>query len=183
LSRYRKDDWLELGARLLASEGAAALTLERLTAAAGRTRGSFYHHFADRDAFLMALMDRWRNEVLVVDGRRYEEAQTPAEVKKLMREQYLRMDHAFERAARRFAANEPIVRAAVDEIDRARMEGGACVLSHLRPELDDPQAAAIVQYATLVGLQWLVADPADPRIPAIRKYGDKLFQLEDEDGG
>ena len=39
-SRYKKEDWLSLGERLLAEEGPPALTVERLTVAAERTRGS-----------------------------------------------------------------------------------------------------------------------------------------------
>lgn len=183
MSRYTKEDWMKLGARLLAEEGAAALTIERLTAAAGRTRGSFYHHFADRDAFVAAMMARWRVEVIDVWGLRYQQAGSPAELRRLMREQPMELDHQFERAARRWAASEPIVREALDQVDRMRVEGLGCVLAHLRPELDDPQSAAFVQYAALVGMQWLLESLDDPRVPAIRKVGNGIFGLNEPDEG
>jgi len=182
MARFKKEDWLALGARLLSEEGAGALTIERLTEAAGRTRGSFYHHFADRDAFVRALMERWRVEVIDEWGARYQQAASPAEVRGLMREQPMQLDLAFERAARRWAASEPIVRAALDEVDRKRIEGLTCFISHLRPEVDDPAAAAFVQYAALVGLQWLIESLDDPRLPAIRKFGNRLFGLEEAEG-
>ncbi|GEM_PF-728719 len=179
MSRFKKEDWLALGAKLLAEEGSAALTIDRLTAAAERTRGSFYHHFEDRDAFLRALMERWRAQVIDEAGKRYEQAQSPNELRRLMREQPMALDHQFERALRRFAASEPIVRQAVAEVDAKRIEGLTCVLSHVDPDLDDPQAAAYVQYAALVGLQWLLDDADDPRMPGILKAGNRIFRLDD----
>jgi AcrR family transcriptional regulator len=56
--------------RASGEEGPAALTIERLTAAARRTRGSFYHRFADRDAFVRALMERWREQTIEISGKR-----------------------------------------------------------------------------------------------------------------
>lgn len=176
-SRYKKEDWLDLGARLLAEEGPQALTIERLTAAAKRTKGSFYHHFADRDAFVRAIMLRWREHVVVVMGKQYEKAQSPAEIRKLMREQPLELDYRFERAVRRFAASEPIVRDVLDEVDCRRIEGLTCVIRYLRPDEPDPQAAALVQYAALVGAQWLLEGQDDPRLPAVRKAGERIFRL------
>jgi AcrR family transcriptional regulator len=58
-ARVSREAWLELGRGLLAREGVAALTVERLTAAAGATRGSFYHHFDGMPAFVDALVDFW----------------------------------------------------------------------------------------------------------------------------
>ncbi len=181
MSRFKKEDWLALGAKLLAEEGRAALTIDRLTAVAQRTRGSFYHHFEDRDAFVRAMMERWRTQVIDEAGKRYEQAQSANELRRLMREQPMALDHQFERALRRFAASEPIVRQAVAEVDAKRIEGLACVLSHIDADLDDPQSAAYVQYAALVGLQLLLDDTNDPRTPGILKAGNRIFRLNDED--
>jgi AcrR family transcriptional regulator len=181
MSRFTREDWLKLGARLLGEEGAAALTIERLTAAAGRTRGSFYHHFADRDAFVRAMMERWRSEVIDVWGLRYQLAGSASELRRLMREQPMELDHSFERATRRWATSEPIVREVLDAVDRARIEGLGCVLAHLRPELEDPQSAAFVQYSALVGMQWLLESLDDPRLPAIRKVANRIFALQEPD--
>ena len=60
MSRFEKSEWLKLAQDVLKSDGPAALTLERLTTAAGKTRGSFYHHFNSRDEFLRALMLDWQ---------------------------------------------------------------------------------------------------------------------------
>jgi AcrR family transcriptional regulator len=179
--RLKKEHWLELGAALLAGEGPSGLTIERLTAAARRTKGSFYHHFSDRDAFLRALMERWRAQAIDVASARYAEDTSPKAWRKLLREGPFEIDFRFEREVRRLAASEPIVRAALHEVDHSRIHGLACLLTQMRPEIDDPHAFASIQYATVVGLQWLIDDPHDPRIDAIRRTGNRLFGIDEPD--
>jgi AcrR family transcriptional regulator len=54
------DDWVQAGLLLLAKQGIDAVKVERLAAALGVTKGSFYWHFRDRDALLSALLVRWQ---------------------------------------------------------------------------------------------------------------------------
>src|SRR5688500_82529 len=44
VGRWTREDWVELAVARLKADGAGALTLEALCLAAGRTKGSFYHH-------------------------------------------------------------------------------------------------------------------------------------------
>lgn len=46
----------------LAEGGVAAVAIEPLAARAGATKGSVYHHFANRDALLQATVERWERE-------------------------------------------------------------------------------------------------------------------------
>lgn len=177
MSRYKKEDWLALGARLLAEEGPAALTIERLTAAAKRTRGSFYHHFEDRDTFVRAMMERWREQIVEDAAKRFEENPSPEAWRRLMRESPFEIDFRFEREIRRLAASEPIVREILGDADRARIEGSACVIARLRPDIEDPKSFAFVLHCALVGGQWLLEGPKDPRIPAILKTAHRLFGI------
>ena len=59
MARTHRDDWIEAGLSLLGREGEAALTLERLCAALGRTKGSFYHHFEGMPALGSAMLAAW----------------------------------------------------------------------------------------------------------------------------
>ncbi|MBX7077779.1 MAG: TetR/AcrR family transcriptional regulator [Nannocystaceae bacterium] len=47
---------LRAGARLFGARGLDAPSLDEICEAAGKTRGAFYVHFGDRDAFLVAVM-------------------------------------------------------------------------------------------------------------------------------
>lgn len=177
MGRYSKTDWLRLAQTLLKSEGTHALTLERLTDAAGKTRGSFYHHFKSRDAFLTAMVEDWQTTSLSTLAARLQNEDTPEGKREIMRGVSLEWDGAFERQLRILAAQEPLVAKLLAQVDDLRIQGLASMIALLQPEIEDPQAFAFVQYASIVGGQMLLSSRKDPRIPAIRKVGNKLFGL------
>jgi AcrR family transcriptional regulator len=179
VSRFNKEDWLSLGADLLGKEGPDALTLERLTKAAGRTRGSFYHHFANREAFLTGLMDWWRQRAIDSLAARIQAAPGPETLRSILRAVPSEWDAAFERGIRRLAVSEPVVKDALINIDETRIAGLAATIALLRPDVEDPRSLAFIQYAAVIGGQWLLESPDDPRIPAIKLAGDALFGLLD----
>lgn len=159
--RFERADWLDLGQTLLARRGPEAMTLERLTEAAKKTRGSFYHHFTDHQAFLAALGARWRETsteapiaaVDVQQGKRPEAlARRTADI-----------DHALERNLRRLAASEPAVAREVKRVDEARIR---YLVTLFRAELglSAPEALsrARIQHAYFVGAQ-MVFPEADAR--------------------
>jgi AcrR family transcriptional regulator len=58
-SRLSVDDWVEAALAVLAEEGPSGVKIDRLCVRLGVTKGSFYWHFADLDAFLGAVAERW----------------------------------------------------------------------------------------------------------------------------
>lgn len=176
LSRFSKSDWLTLAVRLLGEEGPGSMTVERLTEAAGRTRGSLYHHFQSREGLLVALMDWWRTQAIEGRTARFMAADSDDALRDFMRQEPLLWDTRFERGVRQLAVTEPIVAAALKEIDEMRIAGVAAIIARLRPEVDDPESLAFIQYAVVVGLQWLVS-PGEPRWDAVAAAGYKLFGL------
>lgn len=50
------------GAKALAEQGAAALTIDGLTARLGVTKGSFYHHFGSQQGYIDALLEFYESE-------------------------------------------------------------------------------------------------------------------------
>src|SRR5689334_15789364 len=54
---------LDAGAAVASEYGLAGLSVNRVVAAAGVAKGTFYVHFADRDAFVDALHERFHGEV------------------------------------------------------------------------------------------------------------------------
>jgi AcrR family transcriptional regulator len=174
-ARFSKLDWLSLGERLLSDEGPSALSLERLTEAAGRTKGSFYHHFQSRDDFLAALTRHWRETVVEAAAKPYRD--NPAAWPALLHAATFDLNQPFERALRRLAADEPIVRAGVERVDRERIDSLTFLVSQLRDDLEDPRAFAVLLYAVIVGAQWLLKSADDPRAPALRAMIEAVFVL------
>jgi len=57
--RLSANAWVEAALDLIAEQGVAALAVEPLARRLGVTKGSFYWHFASRDALLEAALRRW----------------------------------------------------------------------------------------------------------------------------
>ena len=57
--RLSADDWTRAALAALAGGGLAAIAVEPLAARLGTTKGSFYWHFAGRDALVAATLERW----------------------------------------------------------------------------------------------------------------------------
>jgi AcrR family transcriptional regulator len=53
------DDWTAVALDALARGGLASVAVEPLAKALGTTKGSFYWHFADRNALVAAVLERW----------------------------------------------------------------------------------------------------------------------------
>jgi AcrR family transcriptional regulator len=53
------DDWIDAAMAVIVDDGAAAVAVEPLAARLGTTKGSFYHHFPNRDALITAALERW----------------------------------------------------------------------------------------------------------------------------
>lgn len=60
--RLTADDWTSAALDAMARGGLAAVAVEPLAAGLGATKGSFYWHFANRDALIEAAVLRWERE-------------------------------------------------------------------------------------------------------------------------
>src|ERR1043166_2040720 len=57
--RLTADDWIEAALAAIGGGGLAAVAVEPLATGLATTKGSFYWHFANRDALLEASLARW----------------------------------------------------------------------------------------------------------------------------
>ena len=57
--RITKKSWLKEGLDVLANLGAEKLTIDTLCIQLGVTKGSFYHHFKNRQNFIESLLAYW----------------------------------------------------------------------------------------------------------------------------
>lgn len=61
-ARTPRSDWIAAGLNALARGGPDAVRIEPLARELGATKGSFYWHFADRQALTRAIAERWVRE-------------------------------------------------------------------------------------------------------------------------
>jgi AcrR family transcriptional regulator len=117
--RWSGDDWLVFGAERLREGGAEALALDRLCAAAGRTKGSFYHHFPTMGDFTRRVLTCWRDAALAA-LETWCEADRGAPRRARLAALSQAVDDRLEANIRALAAREPAARALVAEVDAAR---------------------------------------------------------------
>ena len=171
---FRREDWLNLALQGLATKGADALRLKDLCLAADRTIGSFYHHFADQDAFFDALMLHWRkiNTVDVLAAI----AALPKEKLETERLSVIAatMDQAVDIGIRNFAHHNTRAAKIVSDVDMERIAFLA-QLYEKRFQMPSEQARRLaeLEYAAFVGTQviWKNGDLA---------HGQSLSDLFDQ---
>lgn len=57
--RFSKERWLRAAMEVLARDGQAKLRIDDIAASLGVTKGSFYHHFKNRDDFVENILAFW----------------------------------------------------------------------------------------------------------------------------
>lgn len=122
MTRIIRDDWIEEGFRVLASEGDGSLTVDALCERLERSKGSFYHHFDGRPGYVRDLLETWERQAtdrLIETGK----SGAPVEdrLRAVNREVAELKNSRLERAIRGWAAREPEAARVQDRVDRRRL--------------------------------------------------------------
>ena len=143
--------WVAAGLRLLAEQGEVAVGVEPLARRVGATKGSFYHHFADRPALLAALLEAWESRADTLLERVDAAGGGPAARLWALMETVIREGAASpEPAIRLWARGEEAARAALARVDRARLDWLETLFGELGREADAPTRARLA-YMALIG--------------------------------
>lgn len=174
IDQLSAQNWLDQGLRTLATSGFTALKAEPLAKAMGVSRGSFYWHFTDVDAFHAAILQRWR-EVAVEQIIADIEASPPSQnqIKQLLRRSFSRKP-ALESAIRSWATLDPIARAAVQAVDRRRLDYVESLLERSGLAPDVARARAQILYWAFLGFA-LSDKPLPPARQAVML--DELIRM------
>lgn len=121
-THYDKESWLRRAMEVLAREGKSKLSTESLAKDLGVTRGSFYHHFKNREDFVRSLLRFWAsNFTAEIVSSIQSSSLTPEErvlhLMRLIRDE--RIDR-YDIALRGWAAEEPNVAEELRKVDEAR---------------------------------------------------------------
>lgn len=157
--RFARSDWIMIGLAALRAEGPDALTIDRLTATAQRTRGSFYHHFASHEDFVRAMADSWLQQSTVGPIAEMQRTADVRRVRASLAEFAAALDHRLERQMRRLGEINADVHATVRRSDEMRM---ATLVQMFQAEFglspDEALKRAQLQHAMFVGLQIVFPD-------------------------
>jgi len=150
-NKLRKSDWLEFGLEKLVESGPDALKADPLAKAMSVSRGSFYWHFEDIEAFRKGVLALWREKATqhVIDVVNEE----PNSADRLVRLLSIAFtsELEMERATRAWAMQNPDVAAVVDDVDADRVEYIKSLLAEIGYEPDDARQRAVFLYWAFLG--------------------------------
>lgn len=122
-TRLSAADWEQAALDALAESGLAAVAVEPLARRLGVTKGSFYWHFATREALLQAALERWeRNDEAHVLAPIEAVADPRERVRELIRQvSHKRPSHAV-LAALIKALDQPLIGPLIERVSQRRIE-------------------------------------------------------------
>jgi AcrR family transcriptional regulator len=155
-SRRSKQDWIAIATQALAREGIGAVRVEALARELGVTKGSFYWHFDDLDALLMAIFEAWEQNGTqrIIDS--VEQTGGSAEVR--LRRLWAICsgpDIGPELALRDFARRDARVAEIVERVDERRVGYLRALLAAHGCRPDETEAKALLIYALLIGTYFI----------------------------
>ena len=167
-------DWLDQGLKTLARDGFTALKAEPLAKAMGVSRGSFYWHFADIAAFHAAILARWHEVAAEQIIANVEAASKDENPLALLLRRVFGERLTLERAVRTWASVDPAARAAVQAIDRRRLNYVESLLTQSGLSPDAARARAQILYWAFLGFAL-----SDQPLPKARQQAvlDELVRI------
>ena len=173
------EKWVDFGLDVLSAQGFRALKADSLARALKVSRGSFYWHFADIDAFHRAIVDAWRRRSTERVIERLEAMpETAARLPELLASAFS-TGGPLEKAVRAWALSaNPIAVSAVAEVDAIRLRYIERLLSNANLPAEEVRARALVLYWAYVGR----AMSADRGVDALAPVVSQLMRLAFGDG-
>ncbi|WP_203433319.1 TetR/AcrR family transcriptional regulator [Jiangella asiatica] len=167
--RLTKDDWTDAALAAIAERGVAAVAIEPIAARLRTTKGSFYWHFANREALLDAALARWEERTTTdVIGEIADLSDDPVT---LLRRLIARVIGMTERDAVGPAllatAGEPRVSSVLARVTAARIDLIVSLFQRMGFPPDDARRRALLAYSAYLGHGELAHStpgvlPADP---------------------
>lgn len=160
-----RDAWLRAAAAAIAEDGFNGTRILPLSKRLGVTRGSFYWHFADHAAFVVAFIERWRDQQLrAVESFKYPGDDPVAAYAALLdlvltdtgaEQKRLKVEFALRGHARR----DSVAAKAVAQVDLARTKLFRPMVAPIAANDDEADSLARLLLIQLSGAQHAVAGP------------------------
>lgn len=175
-SRASARYWIDIATAELRKRGPTALTIDALCRKTGKTKGSFYAHFENHDAFLAALAAEWRRRNTEAIIANVDTERLPRNRLAKLNQAALRLDADLERGLRWLAEGNAIVATAVAEIDRARTSYLAGLYQAVRGRAwTEAMDLAVIEYAAYVGLQFLRPKRDTPELERLHRAFERFI--------
>lgn len=158
MAQLKREDWLERGLLLLAEKGIDALTINEMCQQFDVTKGSFYHHFKNRQAFLEAVLTYWEDRFTQQFIEFSQEGLNAQEKMARLHQMVIENYGTYEVNIRAWAQVDPLAQAFQERVDQTRLN----FLYELQREFyqtdEEARTMAQLQYTTLIGSSQLMPE-------------------------
>ncbi len=156
MPRLNREEWLKEGILLLVKHGLDSLTIDFMCQHLNVTKGSFYHHFKNRDVFLEALLDYWETQYTLKFIEISQAEGDPLAQMQKLNDLVLNAHGTQETIIRAWAQSDPLARIYQERVDQRRL--GFIRDLYLQLTSDEELAHTLAQliYATLIGAQNII---------------------------
>jgi AcrR family transcriptional regulator len=115
-------DWIDAAMEAMVEGGVAAVAVEPLAVRLGATKGSFYHHFSNRDALIAAALEDWERSQTEAVIERLDLIADPGErLRAVMVAAFADRAGGVRDAALLASANHPLVKPIVTRVTERRL--------------------------------------------------------------
>jgi AcrR family transcriptional regulator len=184
LKRWKRENWVEFALLALERGGIDAVRIEDLARRSGRTPGSFYSHFPNREALLDAMAEEWlRRRMALADWfhahLRRTGRFTLSGILRDIAERRVglwigRSRSELELAMRIWARSDPRALRAVRRLDAVRITHAREMVLAEYPRARHPTEIGLLLNWILAGRHIVFLDPSEPQLPA---EGDAAAEL------
>jgi AcrR family transcriptional regulator len=167
VTRTPRGEWIEEGLRALSVGGPEAVRIESLAQALGVSKGGFYGYFANRDALLTEMLDRWERAVTEAVIEQVESGGGDARAKL---ERLFTIVASFgdgpmtgtkvDLAIRDWARRDETVAQRLRRADNRRMEYLRSLFRSFCPDEDDVEVRCMLTFSVRIGSHLIAADHA-----------------------
>ncbi|MEP2653614.1 MAG: TetR/AcrR family transcriptional regulator [Paraglaciecola sp.] len=168
-------DWLEFALEVLIEKGPESLKIAPLCDLKGVTKGSFYHHFKNRVAFIDALMTHWYTKMTLDFISQANIEDSPIDKLKKLDEVIASQNIEAEMHIRAWALKENSIALHLEKIDQQRQEYLAHCYAELGVVKETANDLAVMAYANFLGMQQIHPKPSVETILRVAALASRQF--------
>jgi AcrR family transcriptional regulator len=159
-TRTPRGTWIDAGLSALADGGPGAVRIELLAKALDVTRGSFYHHFRSRTAFLEDMLDTWerRSTEEVLARVELEGGDARAKIRRAGMLTFSKELLPIDLAVRDWARRDRSVASRLGRVDNRRMAYLRALIGTFVDDPDDVEARGMLAFSLAIGSHFIATD-------------------------
>ena len=158
-TKNSREDWLSFALEVLVKKGPEHLKIVPLCELKGVTKGSFYHHFKNRNVFIDSLMEHWYQTTTQGFIDQVDPTAPALQRLKALDQIIAKNNVEAEHHIRAWALKEPTIRQHLEKIDAQRQEYLAECYRELGLSQQQAKDIALIAYSSFLGMAQIRPTP------------------------